>query len=164
MSGKSPSPESGRRSQSPDFGGSSDEEEAAVAEDAVKIQNAVVQKKLWSWLHIAVSTGNIEKVIPPPLEVLVKRGNTACRSKSALMALGGTRPMVAKPQLMLINWTVCVAGCMFILLFSTLFTFSIQRSWTPLMIATLAGYSDIVDYLVVEKNANFRRPNLVKEI
>ena len=72
--------------------------------------------------------------------------------------------MVAKPQLMLINWTVCVAGCMFILLFSTLFTFSIQRSWTPLMIATLAGYSDIVDYLVIEKNANFRRPNLVKDI
>jgi hypothetical protein len=32
------------------------------------------------------------------------------------------------------------------------------------MIATLAGYSDIVDYLVIEKNANFRRPNLVKDI
>lgn len=72
--------------------------------------------------------------------------------------------MVAKPQLMLINWTVCVAGCMFILLFPTFLTFSIQRSWTPLMIATLAGYSDIVDYLVIEKNANFRRPNLVKDI
>lgn len=72
--------------------------------------------------------------------------------------------MVAKSQLMLIRWTVCVAGCTFILLFPTFLTFSIQRSWTPLMIATLAGYSDIVDYLVIEKNANFRRPNLVKDI
>ncbi len=38
---------------------------------------------------------------------------------------------------------------------------SIQRSWTPLMIATLAGYADIVDYLVVQKKADFRRLNLV---
>lgn len=110
MSGKSPSPESGRRSQSPDFGGSSDEEEAAVAEDAVKTQNAVVQKKLWSWLHIAVSTGNIEKVIHHPANFLVQRGHIACRSKTALMAHGGTRPMDAKLQLMLISWTVCVAS------------------------------------------------------
>jgi hypothetical protein len=29
------------------------------------------------------------------------------------------------------------------------------------MIATLAGYADIVDYLVVEKKADFRRLNLV---
>ncbi len=29
------------------------------------------------------------------------------------------------------------------------------------MIASLAGYADIVDYLVVEKKANFRRLNLV---
>jgi hypothetical protein len=29
------------------------------------------------------------------------------------------------------------------------------------MIATLAGYTDIVNYLVVEKKANFRRLNLV---
>jgi hypothetical protein len=31
--------------------------------------------------------------------------------------------MVAKPQLMLINWIVCVAGCMIILLYSTFFNF-----------------------------------------
>jgi hypothetical protein len=29
------------------------------------------------------------------------------------------------------------------------------------MIATLAGYADIVDYLVVRKKADFRRLNLV---
>ena len=29
------------------------------------------------------------------------------------------------------------------------------------MVAALAGYADVVDYLVVQKNADFRRMNLV---
>ena len=29
------------------------------------------------------------------------------------------------------------------------------------MIATLAGYVDVVEYLVVHKKADFRKPNLV---
>ncbi len=39
--------------------------------------------------------------------------------------------------------------------------FDSQKSWTPLMVAALAGYADVVDYLVVQKNADFRRMNLV---
>jgi hypothetical protein len=110
MSKKNPPSDSGSRSQSPDFGGSSDEEEAAVAEGAAEIPNPVAPKKIWSWLHIAVSTGNIEKVIHPPANLLVQLGHIACRSKTALMAHGGSRPTDAKLQLMLISWIVCVAG------------------------------------------------------
>jgi hypothetical protein len=46
-----------RRSPSPDVGDSSDEE---VVDEGVKKDASI---KIWSWLHIAVSTGNIEKVV-----------------------------------------------------------------------------------------------------
>jgi hypothetical protein len=49
-----------RRSPSPDVGDSSDEE---VVDEGAKKQSSVASKKIWSWLHIAVSTGNIEKVV-----------------------------------------------------------------------------------------------------
>jgi hypothetical protein len=49
------------RSLSPDLGLSSDEDSA---EECTKVEHATTLKqKVWSWLHIAVSTGNIDKVI-----------------------------------------------------------------------------------------------------
>ena len=45
--------------------------------------------------------------------------------------------------------------------FSAHSVFDSQKSWTPLMVAALAGYADVVEYLVVQKNADFRRMNLV---
>ena len=50
------------RSPSPETGFSSEED---VADESAKVQQntEASKKKVWSWLHIAVSTGNIEKVI-----------------------------------------------------------------------------------------------------
>jgi hypothetical protein len=48
-----------RGSPSPNLGDSSDED---VTHEGAKVPSAAPSKKIWSWLHIAVSTGNIEKV------------------------------------------------------------------------------------------------------
>jgi hypothetical protein len=49
------------RSPSPDLGISSDED--SVEESAKVEPSKTTKQKIWSWLHIAVSTGNIDKVI-----------------------------------------------------------------------------------------------------
>jgi hypothetical protein len=48
-----------RGSPSPDLGDSSDDE---VADEGSKVQSSEASQRIWSWLHIAVSTGNVEKV------------------------------------------------------------------------------------------------------
>jgi hypothetical protein len=60
------------RSSSPDSQDSNNDDDDSIDEKA-ESPSLLPQKKIWSWLHVAVTTGNIHKVLSHSVSFFVQR-------------------------------------------------------------------------------------------